>query len=106
MAIKLQATRDWDGSRMILLVEVQGTSVTRHEWFLDAARLSSEMTDRVEEWRDEREVPKGETVSSEGHRWFIIDVLDQDSTGGIPSTSSREGECREATPYATEKAPF
>jgi hypothetical protein len=79
----------------MLLVEVKGDELIRHEWFLTS---TVEFDRTLESWRDERGVPKGETTGEAGHRWFLIS-LTPDLIESPEELTNYEANAREAAAY-------
>ena len=73
---------------MILLVEVKGNDVVRHEWFFDEDR-SDVLPDAIDTWKRKRGTSRNETCSQDGHRWYLISPA---SAGGRNKTTWEEAK--------------
>jgi len=84
---------------MVLLVEVLGEDVVRHEWFFDFDE-GLPLHEQLETWRDEREVPKGDTISPKGHRWYLMSPdWEANDTMVAGWTEDVSLQVKEAEPY-------
>jgi hypothetical protein len=89
---------------MVKVVEVLDREVVREEWFFDFEE-GLPLYECIEEWRDERGVPKGERQSPEGHRWYLVrpQMSPDPSHGSATMRLTGHANAVEAAPYNPEE---